>query len=232
MYSHSNDNYSIEEIENHINSFYNKCVKRIIDFVLAVIGLIATSPLLIILSILIVAETGFPIMYRPLRGGYRGKPFRICKFRTMVKNADQIGGGTTALNDKRITKVGMLLRKTKLDEFPQLLNILLGNMSFIGPRPELIKYTEKYDDKEKLILGVKPGITDFSSISYINLDEIVGEYNADDNYEALVLPQKNQLRLKYVASVSLVTDVILFGGTIFSVIKKSYRYGILHIKKH
>ena len=136
--------------------------------------------------LLIAFETGFPVLYRPLRGGYRAKPFRIFKFRTMVKNADKIGGGTTALNDKRITRVGAILRKTKLDEIPQLFNVLVGTMSFIGPRPELLKYTDAYDETEKHILNVRPGITDFSSISFISLDEIVGAENADEMYEKYI----------------------------------------------
>ena len=101
----------------------------------------------------------------------------------MVKNADKIGGGTTALHDPRITKVGNFLRKTKLDEIPQLGQVLQGKMSLIGPRPELLKYVNQYEGEEKDILQVRPGITDFSSIEFINLDEIVGGENADEMYE-------------------------------------------------
>lgn len=202
---------------------YNNYVKRILDAVLALIAIVFLCPIFIIVSILIVAETGFPILYCPLRGGYKSKPFHIFKFRTMVKNADKIGGGTTALNDKRITKVGAILRKTKLDEIPQLLNVLLGTMSFVGPRPELLKYTDAYDEIEKNILNVRPGITDFSSISFISLDEIVGAENADEMYEKHVLKKKNALRLKYVAEVSFVTDVKLFFLTVFKVFKKAFK---------
>jgi lipopolysaccharide/colanic/teichoic acid biosynthesis glycosyltransferase len=205
------------------NGFYNRCIKRVIDFIVALILTVVLSPIYVILSAVVVAETGFPVFYRALRGGYKGKPFRIFKFRSMVKNADQIGGGTTSLNDSRITKVGAFLRKTKLDEIPQLFNILNGTMSFIGPRPELLKYTEAYDPTEKYILMVRPGITDFSSLRFINLDEIVGTENADEMYEKYVLKTKNQLRLKYVAEISFVTDLSLFMTTVWKVIRKALR---------
>ncbi len=192
-----------------------------LDFVLALMGLAVVWPILLILTLAVAIETGFPVLYRPLRGGYRGKSFRICKFRSMVKDADKIGGGTTALNDSRITKVGAFLRKTKLDETAQLLNVLGGSMSFVGPRPELLQYTEAYQGLDKNILNVRPGITDFSSINFISLDEIVGSENADEMYEKYVLKRKNQLRLKYVAEVSFVTDVKIFFSTVLHVLKKA-----------
>ena len=165
------------------DGLYNRYIKRVVGLVIAIPFFIIAIPCYIIIGIAIMIEDGLPIFYRPLRGGYKNKPFRIFKFRTMVKNADQIGGGTTAMHDPRITKVGSVLRKTKLDETANLINILLGTMSFIGPRPELLKYTEQYEGEEKEILEVRPGVTDFSSIKFINLDEIVGEGNADEMYE-------------------------------------------------
>lgn len=209
---------------------YNKFIKRWIGAFLAIILLLMMLPIYFILMLTIAIEDGFPVFYKPLRGGYKNKPFRIFKFRTMVKNADKIGGGTTALNDPRITKVGNFLRKTKLDEIPQLFNIIEGTMSFIGPRPELLRYTDQYDGEEKLILEVRPGITDFSSIEFINLDEIVGAGNADEMYEKYVLKKKNQLRIKYAKEVSFATDVKLFTLTVWRVIKKAFSFIIL--KKH
>jgi lipopolysaccharide/colanic/teichoic acid biosynthesis glycosyltransferase len=203
---------------------YNKYIKRIIDFTLAFVLAIILLPLYIIIGAAIALEDGFPVLYKPLRGGYHDKSFRIFKFRTMVKNADKIGGGTTALNDPRITKVGNIIRKTKLDETPQLLNILNGTMSFIGPRPELLQYTSKYEGDEKLILEVRPGISDFSSIEFINLDEIVGSGNADEMYEKYVLKRKNKLRIKYAQEVSLSTDVKLFFATVWRVTNKVLKY--------
>jgi lipopolysaccharide/colanic/teichoic acid biosynthesis glycosyltransferase len=141
----------------------------------------------------------------------------------MIKNADKIGGGTTALYDKRITKFGNVLRKTKLDEIPQLINIIFGSMSFIGPRPELLQYTTMYNEVEKYILKVRPGITDFSSLEFINLDEIVGSNNPDKFYEENILNKKNNLRLKYIFNLSLKTDIKIFVFTIVRVLEKIFR---------
>lgn len=205
-------------------SLYHRYIKRMIDLTLALILLFVFIPTYIVVSIVILVETGLPIIYRAERGGYHGKTFKIYKFRTMVKDADKIGSGTTALNDSRITKIGLFLRKTKLDEIPQLLNIVKGEMSFVGPRPELLKYTLNYHDKEEDILKVRPGITDYSSIHYINEDEIVGETNAEEVYETKILPYKNELRIKYVETVSFKTDVKLLFFTIVKVIHNAVRY--------
>lgn len=205
------------------NGLYNKFFKRLFDFALALILLVVVSPIYIVLSLAVIIETGLPVFYRAERGGYKGNKFKIFKFRSMVKDADKIGGGTTALNDSRITKVGAFLRKTKLDETPQLLNIIGGTMSFIGPRPELLRYTEAYEGLNKYILGVRPGITDFSSIEFINLDEIVGSENADEMYEKYVLSKKNRLRLKYVENISFGTDVSIFFKTVFKVLNKAWK---------
>lgn len=200
---------------------YNRVIKRIIDVFLSLILLVLLSPIFLFVSVAIVIDSGFPIFYRAQRGGYKNQPFRIFKFRTMVQNADKIGGGTTALNDSRITKVGNFLRKTKVDEVANLINIIKGDMSFIGPRPELLRYTEQYEGAENLILEVRPGITDYSSIEFINLDEIVGTENADEYYEKYVLKKKNLLRVKYAATVSIKTDMYLFWTTVYRTIKKA-----------
>lgn len=202
---------------------YNKCLKRCVDFVLALILFVPLFPFYLIIGLCVALDSGFPVFYRPDRGGYKGKTFKIFKFRTMVQNADKIGGGTTALNDPRITKVGAFLRKTKLDEIPQIFNILGGTMSFIGPRPELLKYVNQYEGEEKLILEVRPGITDYSSVEFINLDEIVGAENADEIYEQKVLKRKNELRIKYAKTVCFSTDVKLFVRTVLHVIKKALK---------
>lgn len=180
---------------------YNRNIKRILGLIISIPFFVIAVPIYLIISLAIIFEDGFPVFYRPLRGGYKNKPFRIIKFRTMVKNADKIGGGTTAMHDPRITRVGSFLRKTKLDETANLINILIGTMSFIGPRPELLRYTEKYEGKEKEIFEVRPGVTDLSSLEFINLDEIVGSNNADEIYETCVLKKKNELRVKYAESV-------------------------------
>ena len=212
------------------NSCYNRFVKPIFGFSVALVFLFFLWPLYLLIAVAIAVEDGFPIFYRPFRGGYRNKPFRIFKFRSMVKDADKIGGGTTALNDPRITKVGNFLRKTKLDEIPQLFNIIGGSMSFIGPRPELLRYTDQYEGEEKLIFEVRPGITDFSSIEFINLDEIVGQGDADEMYEKYVLKKKNALRIKYAKEVSFTTDVKLFSLTVCRVLKKALSF--IFLGKH
>lgn len=212
-----------EDIKGY-KGIYNRFFKRVIDFVLALILTIVLSPVLLVVSIAIMIDDGAPVFYRAQRGGYKGKTFKIFKFRSMVNNADKIGGGTTALNDSRITKVGNILRKTKLDEFANLFNILRGEMSFIGPRPELLQYTDQYEGVEKYIFEVRPGITDYSSDLFINLDEIVGGENADEMYEKYVLKNKNALRVKYAAEVSFATDAKLFFKTVFDVLGKAFGF--------
>ena len=215
--------FSEKQLKSRYDGLYNRVIKRIIDFCIALVFIVVLSPVLLIVAAAVVIETGFPVLYRPQRGGYKNKTFRICKFRSMVKDADKIGGGTTALNDSRITKVGAVLRKTKLDEIAQLFNVFNGTMAFVGPRPELLQYTNNYNTLEKNILNVRPGITDFSSVALINLDEIVGSQNADEMYEKYVLKKKNQLRLKYVSQVSFVTDCKLFFNTVYRVLRKAFK---------
>lgn len=196
------------------DSLYNRYIKRIIGLLIAIPLLIILLPVYLIIAVAILSEDGRPVFYRALRGGYKKKNFRIFKFRTMVKNADQIGGGTTADHDPRITRTGRFLRKTKLDETANLFNIILGTMSFVGPRPELLQYTENYAGDETEIFEVRPGITDYSSLEYINLDEIVGSENADEMYEKYVLKKKNALRVKYAETVSFKVDCKIFFKTI------------------
>lgn len=215
---------------NAYDGFYNRYIKRILDMLISGIALVLLCPLYLIIALAVGIETGFPVFYRAPRGGYQGNTFKICKFRTMVKDADKIGGGTTALNDSRITKVGNFLRKTKLDEIPQLGQVFLGKMSLIGPRPELLKYVEQYQGDELEILEVRPGITDYSSIEFINLDEIVGGENADEMYEKYVLKRKNALRIKYARTVSFKTDMKLLFLTVWKVLEKAF--GFVVKKEH
>ena len=205
-------------------SVYNRIFKRCLDFTIALVAIIVLFPIILIFSLAVLIDDGFPIFYTPLRGGYNGRPFKIIKYRTMVRDADKIGGGTTALNDPRITKVGSILRKVKADEIVQIFNVLSGTMSFVGPRPELLQYTEQYTEEESVILKVRPGITDYSSLEFINLDEIVGGENADEMYEKYVLKRKNQLRIKYAEEVSLKTDFIILFKTIWCVLDKFIKF--------
>ena len=210
--------------------FYNRCIKRILDILISGTALLVLWPFYLLVALLIAAKDGFPVFYRAERGGYQGIPFRICKFRTMVKNADKLGGGTTSLHDPRITKVGNFLRKTKLDEIPQLGQVFLGKMSLIGPRPELLQYVNQYQGEELDILKVRPGITDYSSVEFINLDEIVGEGNADEMYEKYVLKKKNALRIQYAHTVSFRTDVAILCKTLGAVLDKIL--GFVFRKEH
>lgn len=203
---------------------YNRHVKRLLDICLAVMALMILWPFFLVIAVLIALEDGFPVLYRAERGGYQGKSFRICKFRTMVKNADKIGGGTTSFHDPRITKIGNFLRKTKMDEIPQFGQVLLGKMSLVGPRPELLQYVRQYQGEELDILKVRPGITDYSSVEFVNLDEIVGTENADDMYEKLVLKKKNALRVKYAHTVSLKTDIYILFRTAAVVLDKIFGF--------
>ena len=222
-------NIDVPDVQNisGYNGIYNRYIKRILDLFFSVFLFVLLLPLFLIISVAIAADSGFPVFYRAQRGGYKNQPFKIYKFRTMVQNADQIGGGTTALNDARITRVGAFLRKTKLDEIANLINIIRGEMSFIGPRPELLRYTNLYSGNEKYIFEVRPGITDFSSDLFINLDEIVGSENADEMYEKYVLKNKNALRVKYAAEVSFSTDVHIFFKTVIDVLKKTSSFLLL-----
>lgn len=210
------------------DGIYNRYIKRILDIVITGLALCIMWPFYLIISAAIALEDGFPVFYRAERGGYRGKTFRICKFRSMVKNADKIGGGTTAFHDPRITKVGNFLRKTKLDEIPQIGQVFLGKMSLIGPRPELLRYVNQYQGEEKDILQVRPGITDYSSVEFINLDEIVGTENADEMYEKYVLKKKNAFRVKYSHSVSFKTDIYILFKTLSAVAHKAFSFVVKH----
>ena len=192
--------------------FYSKVVKRVLDFLLALVLLISACVVMIPLAIWVKLDSPGPVIYRAIRGGYHNKPFYILKFRSMVVDADKTGG-CTALNDDRVTRAGKVMRRLKLDELPQLFNILKGEMSFVGPRPELLLYTTQYTKEQECILWVRPGITDRSSIVYIAQDEIVGEENPVENFEKYILPEKNRLRVEYALSQSFKLDMQLFFET-------------------
>lgn len=183
-------------------------VKRLFDIIFSSIGLIAISPFLLFSTILIKLGSKGPVFYRGKRIGFHGKPFRIFKFRTMVIDAEKLGGPSTADDDPRITKIGRLLRKFKLDELPQLINVLKGEMSFVGPRPEVQHYVEMFTEEEKDILNVRPGITDWASLW--NPDEgaiLAGSLDPEKAYMEKIRPQKIKLQLKYVREQSFWSDL-------------------------
>ena len=200
--------------------FYSKVVKRILDLGLALVLLVPGLILMIPLAVWVKLDSPGPVIYKAVRGGYHNQPFTIFKFRSMVVGADKTGG-TTAKNDDRVTRAGRVMRKLKLDELPQLFNIIRGDMSFVGPRPELLLYTNQYTKEQQCIMWVRPGITDRSSIVYIAQDEIVGEEDPVGNFERLILPKKNQLRVEYARNQSFPLDAQLFWETICGVFKKA-----------
>jgi lipopolysaccharide/colanic/teichoic acid biosynthesis glycosyltransferase len=171
-------------------------MKRILDVFLAGLGLIVLSPVLCALSLWIRLDSSGPIFYRGVRAGRSGKPFRIFKFRTMVANADKIGGPSSAADDPRITKAGNFLRRYKLDELPQLINVFTGDMSLVGPRPEVMQEVHLYTEAERRLLDVRPGITDWSSIRFRNEGEILrGSADPHETYRQQIRPEKIRLGL-------------------------------------
>jgi lipopolysaccharide/colanic/teichoic acid biosynthesis glycosyltransferase len=181
-------------------------LKRLFDITTCLIAFPFLLPFFAITAIAIRLGSSGPLFYRGWRTGLGGNPFRIFKFRTMVVDAEKIGGPSTALNDPRLTSVGKFLRKYKIDELPQLINILRGEMSFVGPRPQVEKYTKLYNDEEQIILSVHPGLTDYASIELINLDQILGDDAVDEKYLREIEPEKNRLRMKYAREHSFLID--------------------------
>jgi len=194
-------------------------VKRLFDITTCLIALPFLFPLFVVITIIIKVNSPGPAFYRGWRTGLGGRPFRIFKFRTMVVDAEKIGGPSTALNDPRLTGIGKFLRKYKIDELPQILNILKREMSFVGPRPQVEKYTKLYNDVEQIILSVRPGLTDYASIKFINLDQILGDESVDERYLKEIEPEKNKLRMKYAKEHSFGIDIKIILMTLMQMLK-------------
>ena len=183
-------------------------LKRLFDLLLSSVGLVLLSPVILVLALLIKLHDRGPVFYRGERVGRGGTIFRIYKFRSMVVNAEKTGVSSTTKEDPRVTPIGRFLRKTKLDELPQLLNVFSGQMSIVGPRPEVKKFTDLYDDKEKVLLELRPGITDYASLWDINEAEVLaGSSDPDKDYLEKIRPEKIRLQLKYERERSLWTDI-------------------------
>ena len=197
--------------------------KRIFDILLAAASILALSPLFALIALFVkFGSPRGPILYRSQRIGRWGKPFWFLKFRTMVVNADMIGGPSTAEDDPRITRVGSLLRKYKLDELPQLLNVLRGEMSIVGPRPEVPEYAALLTDRERIILSVPPGLTDWATLW--NSDEgaaLAGSSDPEREYVERIRPTKIALQLEYVRRHSLLTDVVILFRTFVAIVFQS-----------
>lgn len=192
--------------------------KRFFDIVFSILAIAISLPFLLIISIIIRMDSTGPIIYKGVRSAINGEVFKIYKFRTMVDNADKIGGFSTASNDSRVTKVGKFLRKYKLDELPQFFNVLRGEMSLVGPRPQVLYYTSKYTNEEISILNVKPGITDLASLYFSSMDETLGNVDVDKKYESEVEPIKNKLRIRYVQERTFLMDTRILIETAFNLV--------------
>lgn len=191
--------------------------KRVFDILFSSICLIALSPFFLIFSILVKLNSTGPILFKGVRIGKHGVPFNIYKFRSMYVGSEMMAGSTSR-NDSRITTIGKLIRKYKIDELPQLINVFKGEMSFVGPRPELKKYTDQYKGDELLILKVKPGITDLSSIKFSNLNDLIDDDNPDSSFEKNILASKNLLRIEYAKTATFFGDIKLIFLTILKLI--------------
>jgi len=183
-------------------------------------GIMLLNPLIVFIALIIKLDSSGPVFYRGVRVGRYGKPFRIFKFRTMVTDAEKLGGTSTPDDDPRITSIGRFLRKYKLDELPQLINVLKGEMSFVGPRPQFKWAVELYSEEEKLLLSVRPGITDYASIKFRNEAEILkGSTNPDRDYLEKIAPEKIRLGLEYVEKRSLLIDLKIIFATLQNLLK-------------
>lgn len=195
-------------------------MKRLFDIIASLIGIIILCPIFFLIFLAVALNSGFPVFYLQTRVGKGNIDFKLFKFRTMFTDADKKGLLTVGGRDPRITPVGYFLRKYKLDELPQLFNVLFGSMSLVGPRPEVRKYVDMYNDEQKKVLSVQPGITDYASLDYINENDLLAKsQNPEETYIKEVMPAKLQLNLKYIQEAGLATDLKL----IFKTIGKIFR---------
>lgn len=195
-------------------------MKRLFDFLAALTGLLLLSPLLIVLAVWVLLDDGKPVFFRQERVGQNGVLFKLLKFRSMYRDAEKRGQLTVGGRDPRITKSGYLLRKYKLDELPQLWNVVKGDMSIVGPRPEVPKYVNTYTDAQREVLSVRPGLTDPASVEYIDEDELLGRSkDPEATYINEILPAKVDLQLRYVRERSFKKDL----GVILQTLKHLVR---------
>ena len=195
-------------------------MKRLFDIVASAIGLLLLSPLFLILAVWIKCDSNGPVFYKQKRVGQGNKDFDLYKFRSMRVGADKLGLITVGGRDPRITRSGYFIRKYKLDEFPQLINVLKGNMSIVGPRPEVRKYVDLYTPEQLQVLQVRPGITDPASIRYRNENELLAQVEEPERYyREVIMPDKLRLNLEYVQTMSLGEDLRLIFSTFRAILK-------------
>lgn len=196
--------------------------KRAFDIFIAVMGLIFLIPVFAVVSLLIVLDSRGPVFYSQERIGRDCRPFKLLKFRTMFTDSDRKGALTVGMRDSRITRVGYNLRKLKIDELPQLVNVLIGDMSMVGPRPEVKRFVDLYSKKQLRALSVRPGITDLASIKYRNENMILeGKSDPVQFYIDKIMPEKLELALQYVDRQSLKLDVLIIVKTILSIFERT-----------
>ena len=198
----------------------NRFLTRFFDLLFSLVGLLLLFPIFAIVSLSILLASGWPVFYFQTRIGKGGRPFRLAKFRTMNNGADQSGQLTVGGRDPRITSVGYILRKYKLDELPQLWHVFTGKMSLVGPRPEVQRYVDHYTEEQRKVLSVRPGITDEASIAYSNENELLS--NAADPeryYKEVILPDKIRLNLFYINEPSIANYFKIIGKTLLKIIK-------------
>ena len=194
-------------------------VKRIFDIIFSLLGLLLLSPLFIILAILVVLESPGGVFYKQIRVGRGNKDFGLYKFRSMHTGSDKKGLLTVGAKDSRITRTGYILRKYKLDELPQLINVLTGDMSFVGPRPEVRKYVDMYTPEQLKVLDVKPGITDYASIKFRNESELLSKAaDPEDYYIKVVMPEKLSYNKEYIENNSFWLDIKLIFMTLYKIV--------------
>lgn len=195
-------------------------MKRAFDIIFSLVVLIIFFPFGLLISIAILSSSRGGVFYRQERIGKRGKPFMLFKFRSMKLNADKKGKLTVGMTDSRITKIGVFIRKYKLDEFPQFINVLIGDMSVVGPRPEVEEFVAYYTDEQKRILDVKPGITDYASIEYFNENALLtASENPKQDYIKKIMPQKINLNQKYIKRPTLTHDLKIILRTVQRILK-------------
>lgn len=194
-------------------------MKRFLDVTLSVLVLLLLSPLFIIISVIIACESRGGIIYTQIRVGRYNKDFKLLKFRTMYTGADQKGLITVGEHDARITPFGYFLRKSKMDEFPQLINIIKGDMSIVGPRPEVRHYVDMYTEEQMKVLSVRPGLTDYASLVYIDENKLLeNQEDPEEFYIHEMMPRKLELNLKYIEQQSLKTDAVLIFKTLRAIV--------------
>lgn len=194
-------------------------MKRLFDILVSLIILSLFLPFGLIMSIWILLESKGGVFYQQERIGMNGLPFKMLKFRSMRKDADKLGKLTVGMRDPRITKSGYFLRKFKLDEFPQFINVLKGEMSIVGPRPEVKEFVDLYTDDQRRILSVKPGITDYASVEYFNENEILGKAeDAHQTYIDVIMPTKIEMNMKYIANPGILQDINIMWRTFLRMI--------------